>query len=258
MNQGNSAMRISAFICALLLSAGSQALELDATTEFASRFDLNSSVSGRVARIPVSAGQRVGRGALLLVLDKSPFLAAVARARATVMLKEPAVSLSEVQLERDQELFDRDSLSIMDLQRAKDNLLVARAELDHARSEMAIAEHALAQTELRAPSGGLVLEVHAQAGRYINTLVDDTTLITVVSDREMFARADLSSSEWDPALVGRPAIVTYRGREFEGKVSEIDFDGERRPEGTPVFALRVLFVASGQIPANMPVKISIR
>ncbi len=254
----NRYIKVMALLLLISLSPQVQALQVNGYSEFAQRYELNASVSGYVAEVPAYRGKRVKHGDVLLVLDQSRYRLALDKARATVMLRQPAQSQMLNDLEKAQELFDRDSLALIELQQAENNLQVAQSHLDIARAELGEAELALKQTVLKAPVDGLVLRLHTHRSRYINTAVTDPSLLTLVDSQNMLAIATLSSEQWNPALVGKLAKVTYRSKSYHGKVLDLDYAGASNTTGLAVFELRVLFGANGEIPANMPVTIDIQ
>lgn len=254
----NRYIKFMALLLLISLSPKVQALQVNGHSEFAQRYELNASVSGYVAEVPAYRGKRVKRGDVLLVLDQSSYRLALGKARATVMLRRPAQAQMLNDLEKAQELFDRDSLALVDLQQAENDLQVAQGYLDIARAELGEAELALKHTVLRAPVDGLVLRLHTHQNRYINTGVADQSLVTLVGSQNMLAIAALPFEQWNPALVGKPAKVTCRGKSYHGKVLDLDYGGARNTTGLAVFELRVLFGANDEIPANMPVTIDIQ
>ena len=250
--------RAGTCILLALLSVGANALELDARSDFSQRFELNASVSGIVSRVLVQAGQKVKRRDILLELDKTSYQSALNQAQAIVKSHEPAQVQMWSELEKAQELFDRDSLSLIDLQIAENNLQEAEGQLDAVREDLLKAEFDLQQTSVRAPVDGLVLAIHTHRQRYINPDVSEQTLVTLVDAQQMLAIALLSPSEWNPSLLGKAVLIRYRGKKYQGKVIELGFDRARQSDASSAFELKVLFVASGEIPANMPLKITIQ
>lgn len=246
------------FVSLLMISTQIVALELDARSEFGQRWELNSAVSGVVKQLSVNVGQTVKPGDILLALDDTPYLAAVNRAKAKIKSLEPAQIQMQSELEKAQELFDRDSLSLIDLQQAENNLQLAQGQLDAAQADLSGVEYALAQTVIRAPARAMVLAIHTHLKRYVNTAVSDQALVTLVDNQQMLATALLSAENWRPALLGKSATVSYRGKRYQGKVIRLGSELSSQGNASPGFELSVLFVASGEIPANMPLTINIQ
>ncbi len=251
-------MKMLVAFLVLLLSTQLQALELEGRSEFSRRVMLNVGVSGFVDKIAVQPGQLVKRGQVLLTLDQGHHQLEVDQARARVAWLEPERAQMQTELDKAQELFDRDSLALVALQQAEYNYRVAQSRLEAGTSKLHDTQLDLQHTIMRAPVDGLVLGVNTHVGRYINTRVSDPTLVTLVDNREMLAVTTLTAKQWNPALVGKKARITYRNLVYPGEVLSVGYEQAKPAEAMPVYELRVLFVASGEIPANMPVIIQIQ
>ena len=251
-------MKNVAIILALLFSGKIYALELEGRTDFSLRLPINVGVSGYVAEIFVTRGQSVKQGERLLSLDPSRFQVAVERAQAQVKTRTPAFQQMSTEFEKAQELYDRDSLSQVELQQAENNLLLAEAELDMAKAELNDAQLGLKQTNLHAPVNGLILRVNTYQNRFVNTHVADQTLVNLVNNQQMHAIAGLTTEQWNPELLGKSAMVKFRDKSFSGKVISVANDRDIQDSNQSLYELRVLFVARGEIPANMPVTIEIQ
>ncbi len=251
-------MKTIAIILAVLFSGSALALQLEGHTDFAQRLSLNLGISGYVAEVFVVSGQSVKRGERLLSLDQRRFQVALKRAQAMVETRIPAQSQMLTELEKAQELYDRDSLALVELQLAENNLKLAEGELDMVQADLNEAQLDVDQSSLHAPLDGLVLHLHTHKNRYINTLVVNQTLVTLVDNQRMLAITGLTTEQWNPELVGKPARVNFRGKSYTGKVIKVANELGQQNPGQGLYELQVLFVASGEIPANMPVTIEIQ
>lgn len=248
-------MRFPLLLLLAFASSPLPALELDGHTEFALRLELNSSVSARVETILVSAGQAVEKGQLLVQLETTELQAGLDMAGAEVDALRPKVARMSTELEKAQELFDRDSLALVELQNAEQDHTIAEARLRAAEAKLARAEYRLTQAEIRAPFSGVVLSVEAMPGLYINTRVGEQTLLTLADNRTMSAIALIPLESWSENLLQRGARISYRKQSYKGRVSRL---GRRITPGEnkhPATLLEVRFETDGRIPAGLPVKI---
>jgi RND family efflux transporter MFP subunit len=248
------------FLLTLLLVIGSSpvfAIDLDGRIDFAQRLDLNSSVSARVQSINVAVGQQVAQGELLLTLGTTPLQAGADMARAEADALAPRLENMTIELEKAQELFDRDSLALVELQQAEQNFAIAQAKLKAAQARLVRAEYLLSQTEIRAPISGIVLAIEAGPGQYINTRVSDQTLITIADNRSMIATALLPLEQWHQNLLNRKARVSYGEQNFDGRVLAIGHQLTSGDNNHPATTLQVKFDARGKLPAGLTVKISV-
>lgn len=251
-------MKIPVLLAILLYSTQLSAFELKGRSEFSKVYALNSAVSGIVSEVRVEPGQSVKHGDVLLKLDATPYRAAVAAANAKVTIREPVRNQMQIELEKAQELYDRDSLALVELQQAENNLQIAEGKLAAAEAALQLTKFELNQSVLRAPDDLLVLKVNTHPHQYVNTGVSDRPLITLANHQQMIAISFLGPDQWDPGLVGKPARVNYLGKNYSGKVTGLGYRRNAETNGSDGFELRVLFLASGQIPANMPVTIDIQ
>ncbi len=251
-------MKIPVLLAIFLYSTQLHAIELRGRSEFSRVYALNSAVSGIVREIQVQPGQLVKRGDVLLKLDATPYQAAVEAANAKVTIRVPVRNQMQIELEKAQELYDRDSLALVELQQAENNLQIAEGHLAAAEAALQLTKFELNQSTLKAPEDLLVLKISTHPNQYINTGVSDRPLITLANHREMMAITFLGPDQWNPDLVGKPAQVNYLGKIYPGKVIGVGYQRDAEANGSDGFELRVLFIASGQIPANMPVTIDIQ
>lgn len=242
----------------LLFAPASQALTLNGNTGFGSVLNVNASVSGIVQSIKVKAGQRVKKGDVLLVLDNKPHKARLDRARAIEKSLLPAVQTAELELERAQELYDRDSLSQVELKNAEIVLAQAEGSYQAASADVVLAKYQLANTIIYSPINGRVLQLHSNNLQYVDPAVSVDPLITLVESRQMKAIALVNSDQWDQALINKKATVQYREKQYEGKVNYLGYKRIKQSSGLPAYEIHVVFKTDSLIPAEMPVKIEIK
>ena len=250
-------MRICLVLCLFCFASAASAVELTGKTGFNRVLNLTSSISSRVVSINVSPGQRVRAGDVLLRLDTTLFEADVSLAEARIGTLEPVLQDMATELEKAQELFDRDSLALVELQRAEQNYTIAEARLDAARAEMIKARHRLAQAELRAPADATVLAVEAFVGQFVNILSGDPVLVRLGADQPMLVRALLPFELSGKIVVGQPARISYGENSYRGRVVEI---GRRIVAGGnnhPALELGVAFDVDAGLPANLTVNIDL-
>ncbi len=241
----------------LLISPALQALELNGFTRFGDRVTLNAATAGIIARVAVKPGQRVSRGDLLLQLDDRPQRARLKRARALAERLKPQLQTAELEFERAQELYDRDSLSTVALHNAEGKLAEARGAYEVALAEQKLAGYELERTRLKAPLTARVLDIHARKGQFVNPQVELSPLLTLVESRRMQAVATLGSEQWAQDLIGREAQVIYRGQRYPGRVEGLGLQRIQNGSGLSGYEVRIVFDTGQLIPADMPVRIEI-
>lgn len=247
------------FLCLNVLYFGSvQALTLNGFTEFSSLVKINARSAGLIQSVVVKSGQKVKQGDVLMELDATPYQARHERAKALARSIQPALSTAQLELDRAQELFDRDSLSQVEMKNAENKAAAADGALKAAQAEVNLTQYQLQLTRVKSPMYARVIEVNASKGQYVDPSVDSSALITLVSSNSMHAVAVLNSDQWSSGLMNKKATVKYRNKVFQGKVSELGYQRVQQSGGLPAYEVRILFSTDDLIPAEMPVSIVIK
>ena len=250
-------MRIMLPLLLGLLTLPAQALDLNGIAEFDRRHTLNSSISARVEQVHVDIGQSVATGDLLLTLESTGLQAQVNIASAQVDELAPQLERMQTELDKAQELYDRDSLARVALQQAQQDYAIAAAKLAAAEAKLELARFHLAQAQLRSPIDGIVLSINTFQGQYINTAVNDQTLLTVADNNAMSVQALMPVELFHKSLLNKPARITYLKQTFRGKVVAIDRQVSMGANNHPSMFLQIRFTTDGSLPAGLPVKISV-
>jgi RND family efflux transporter MFP subunit len=219
--------------------------------------------SGTIARLRVDLGDRVEAGQVLADYDRREFelmveqaRAAVAQAVANLRRQRDALATLEAEvaraqsqyewaqaeLERAQQLFDRQLVARRDVDNARtahqvaaaqlaaarvavaqhpDQVRVAEAELERARAALGIAEKRLADTTVRAPISGLVARRHVAAGEFVK---DNTPLFTLVVPHPLKYVGTVPERAAPALRIGqtvRLAVEAYPDRTFTGTVTRL-------------------------------------
>jgi RND family efflux transporter MFP subunit len=234
-----------------------QALTLNGFTEFANLSPMNAATAGTVQSIAVQPGQKVSSGDLLIKLDATPYQARYEGAQALANALKPAFNTAQLELDRAQELYDRDSLSQVELQNAQNKVAAADGKLKAALAEVALTRYQLQQASIHSPMNARVVKVHTFRGQYVDPAVDSTALITLVSSTSMKAVAVLNSDQWKAELMNKKARVKFRSQVYQGKVTELGYNRVEQSSGLPAFEVHISFTTDDLIPAEMPVSIEI-
>ena len=245
-------MRILISLLLVLSPLPSLAIDLSGVAEFEHRLKLNSSISARVEGIHVSVGQAVAAGDLLVSLVSTGLQARVDIARAQVQAQAPEVERMQMELDKAQELYERDSLARVVLQQD-----IATALMSAATAKLELAQFHLSQAQIYSPIDGIVLAISTFPGQYINTQVNDQVLLTVADNRSMSVKALLPVELYSSNLLNNSAEVTYLQQSFRGRVVSIDRQVSMGANNHPGMIVQVLFSADGSLPAGLPVKINI-
>ena len=126
--------------------------------------ELSTRVSGVVEEVGVKAGQHVKKGAVLLRLNKTIYLAQVEEAGAEGDRLRAEEAEAKRDLDRAQELYTRTVSSTTELDAAKLRYTRAKSALTIAEARLTIARKNLMDTELRAPFDGVIAALPGAPG----------------------------------------------------------------------------------------------
>lgn len=156
--------------------------------------DIMPQVSGRITRLCVKEGERVRIGQVLAVIDQMPYQAALRTAIANVNAAKARVETARIELNGKQSLFDENVISDYELSVARNQLVVAQAELEQAKAHEADARNNLSYTEIKSPSDGVVGTLPYRIGALVSPGM--TQPFTVVSDNsEMYVYFSVSENK---------------------------------------------------------------
>lgn len=204
--------------------------------------EIKSKASGVVRAVHVEVGDRVEQGALLVKIDplteQRKLTQAVAELRmAQAQRTSTAMKLAHARakLKRDEKLRGKGLISsdVLDDLRKEVAVLsgerqVAAAQILKARSSHQEAKDRLAETKIRAPIAGTILERLVQPGQVIASATSaasgGTTLLKIADLDRLFVRVKIDEADVTKLAVGQQVEITadaLPGQSFGGKVKRI-------------------------------------
>ncbi len=123
-----------------------------------------SRVASRVLEVKVHAGDRVGRGELLVRLDAADFDAQIAQARAELAAAQAELTRASADHNRFSSLFKRGSVTASERDAAEAAYRFAAGRVAQARAAIAAARAASQYTVVRSPVDGVVVERMVEPG----------------------------------------------------------------------------------------------
>ena len=197
---------------------------------------ISPEVSGEIINLPVTEGQDVKKGDLLLEIRPDLYKAAVAQSTASYKsalagLDSAKANLKNAEFEysRVEKLFNDDLESDSVFQRAQTTLEVSRASHESSTHQVAMSKASLdrtledlAKTSLRSPLDGTITLLNSELGERVQNM---GTEIMIISDlNAMEARVDIGEIDIVLVEIGQKArleVDAFRDQEFSGVVSEI-------------------------------------
>jgi len=178
------------------------------TLEATESVTLVSEIPGIVRQLPFKEGDHVGQGALIAKLDDAQLIAERDRAAA---LKSKA----QTSYERVAQVVEAKAGSQQDLDDAKAALQVAEADL-------ALAEARLAKTRIRAPFSGIVGVRRISPGAFINPGDPITVLARIEQMRVVFYSPERYLSRLKLGSAVTASTTAYAGYEVTGPITAVD------------------------------------
>lgn len=142
--------------------------------------DIRARVSGYLSEIPFNEGAMVRKGELLAVIDRRPYQAVVAAAKAALAGAQARVELAELNASRATQLLAARMIAQRDFDAASEERKAAAAALAAAEAALRAAELDLGFCEVRAPIAGRVGRRLVTTGNYIAGGTKDATLLTTI------------------------------------------------------------------------------
>lgn len=201
--------------------------------------DVGAQVSGQLKRLHVEVGSQVQAGDLLAEIDPT-VLKATADARraglrsqrATLMERQSALALAELQLKRQQNLTKADATTTEALQLAEAGLRSARAQVASVQAQIEQTESALRADEanlnyarIYAPMTGTVVSVSARQGQTLNANQSAPTILRVADLTTMTVQTQVSEAEVSKLRQGMEVYFTTlggQGRRWYGALRKVE------------------------------------
>ncbi|MDF3135256.1 HlyD family secretion protein [Pseudomonas extremaustralis] len=213
-------------------------------------------VSGQVERLLVGDNQWVAKGALLYQIDRRAYLLAQRQRTAELAEARSVFEQRSSQLNRRKQLGD--AIAREETDNAARDLMVARARLDAAQSQLAHAQLDLERTTVRSPVDGYVTQLRLQPGDY--AAAGDTNIF-VVDSHSFWVTGYFEETKLPGVRVGATASIKLMGFSplLEGHVASIgrgiaDGNELRSNSGLPQVAPTFSWIRLAQ---RVPVRIEL-
>ncbi|WP_300748747.1 efflux RND transporter periplasmic adaptor subunit [uncultured Alistipes sp.] len=156
--------------------------------------DIYAQVSGKIAQLCVTEGQRVKKGQTLFIIDQVPYKAALQTAIANVEAAKAGVATAQLTYDSKKELFARNVVSQFDLSTAENALLTAKAQLAQVEAQEVNARNNLSYTVVSSPSDGVVGTLPFRVGSLVGPSTP-TPLTTVSDNSEMYVYFSMTENQ---------------------------------------------------------------
>ena len=193
---------------------------------------------GQIVRVLVEAGDWVGQGQVLAVIDRSVQTQQAASLGAQIQVSQADANLAQANLDRSLKLVARGFVAKADVDRLTATRDAANARVRVARAQLGEAQARTARLNIVAPAAGLVLERNAEPGQVVGGA--SGVLFRIARGGEMELRAGISEIDLAQLAPGVVATVVPIGtdKQFSGEVWQLSptIDPQSR-QGTARIAL---------------------
>lgn len=240
----------------LMILAAPPALATDvaATLQWSQRVELGLSVSGVVQSVSVEAGDKVKKGQVLLTLDTRAASAKVAENQAAILRHKEVLAEAKRDLDRVQELYNRNVIATTDLDQAKLRYAQAKASLDEALARLKQDSQNVEDRILRAPFDAFVVSRDAEPGLALASGLKPQTLLVLAKAGEMLARFKLYDTQIGQFKLGQPLTVEANGQSYQGKIRTLGLEPLAGKDEV-VYPVDVVFYPRELLRAGTPVKV---
>jgi HlyD family secretion protein len=199
------------------------AIQPDTTVE------VKSKASGEILDMMVETGQLVQRGALMVQVDQRTPRNTLAQAEAQLEVAQARLQNAASQRSRANELFKSQSITQTEQEKAVLDYANAKAEVVGAEVAVENAKIRMADTDVRAPITGTIIEKNVERGQVISSPTSDvgggTVLLKMADLNLVQVRTLVDETDIGKIQAGLRATVTvdaYPNTPFEGEVLKVE------------------------------------
>jgi HlyD family secretion protein len=186
---------------------------------------VGSQISGTVDKMLVDYNDKVKKGQLLAVVDKTMLEASVRDAEASVAKSQAQLNQAQTDYQRNEKLFQEGYISELTLLSKKTEVETATAALQSAEAALKRAQTNLNYADIRSPITGTVIERSVDAGQTIAASMNAPTLFTIAEDlAHMQIEANVDETDIGQIKDGMAVQFTvqaYPEETFTGTVRQI-------------------------------------
>ena len=191
--------------------------------------EVKSKASGEIMQVTVETGDAVRPGQLLVRVDPRAPTNALKQAEADLDVAQAQLANAQSQLRRSEELFKTQSITEQEFEAARLQAANANAQLVRAQRNLEDAKIAFEDTEVKAPSRGVIIQRSVEPGTVISSAISQVSGGTVllrmanldtVQVRTLVDETDIGKIQ--PALPVTITVDAFPNRPFQGIVLKVE------------------------------------
>ena len=204
----------------------SEKLFYTGTLEAWQRVIITPDVGGKIARINVNEGDKVGKGQILAEMDIEAMGLQLKQAEAAMAVAQAQYNDAKTNLARMERLIKEKAVSDQQYEQIKLSFNAAEAQLAQAQAGVNMAKHSLDVSIMKAPFNGVIASKNAEVGDVINPMMGSFSatsgVLTLVDFSRIKIRMDISSTDIQRVNKGQTALLRVPGQEFRGTVTVVN------------------------------------
>jgi len=192
-------------------------ISLDAVgqAEGSREIEIRARVTGIVEKRVYTEGAPVTAGAVLFVIDRAPYVIAVAQAKAAIAQERARQEQAQSETERLKTLTQSRAISQREYDQALSTLKQSTAAIEGAQARLAEAQLNLSYTSVKAPIGGI-------AGRAVRS---EGSLVTANAESALLTSLTQVNPIWVRFSLAEPDFERTRGAEKRAQVKILSENG---------------------------------
>ena len=179
---------------------------------------LTSRVSGYITKVNVEEGQKVKAGDVLVEIDAKDYQSRANQSVNELGATSARVKDADLNYQRIEKLYQAGAVSLQQ----RDSAYAAFQELSrHTKAlqdQADVSKNGLNDTQLRAPSDGIIAKKSAEVGMLANS---GTPLIGFVSSESRWIMANFKETDLDRLKIGQPVKISVdaiSGKTYQGEI----------------------------------------
>ena len=180
---------------------------------------VSSEVDGLIKKIHVEEGTPVRPGMLLAEINEVDYLLDLKRSDAALVQAEASLSNARAEYKRKEALYQEELITKQQFDDISTRVTLAQADLERAKSTLAISREKLIRTKIYSPLFGAVKEKRISTGDYVR---NGTPLFQVIRIDPLKLLFTISEKDVAGLKIGQDVMFTvdaFPGKQFKGKVN---------------------------------------
>jgi RND family efflux transporter MFP subunit len=200
--------------------------------------DIVSEAGGEIVAINHDVGDRVPAGRLLAAVDKQVARESLKQAEAAALAARARFDIAKNEFRRDSTLLQTGDIAAAVYENSRLAYQAAEADMMNAEAARALAQRALAETDIRTPFAGTLSRRYCDIGTYI---VPGQPVFRIVDIDSLRLKLGISQKSITRLAAGMRVTITsaaLAGRVFEGTIRSISPEAD---EVSHTFSIEVIF-----------------